>query len=184
MQWRKDNDRETTFCQVEGCQRKSHFSRYCTPHRDRIKSGELDRPIRQYRYDGCSVSRCEEPHHSKGYCASHHWKYVAKGKTDSIDVALRYKYGITRAQRDGMFAAQHWACAICEDDRRQLLVDHDHNHCGGSRNGCPKCVRGGLCAKCNTMLFALENQQWRGRAENYLSSPPGIEFLIDSPSDI
>lgn len=46
-------------------------------------------------------------------------------------------------------------CAICGSRESaggaRLHIDHDHSHRPGA-SGCPECVRGVLCNKCNTGL--------------------------------
>jgi len=61
----------------------------------------------------------------------------------------KYKYGITRADRDRMLAEQNGLCRICGKPPRpghrgdRLQVDHCHT---------TKQVRGLLCGHCNTMI--------------------------------
>lgn len=172
-QWKSHN---LTYCKYVGCRNKSWGSKYCDSHRRRIAQGNPDKPIRVARYSGCSAHRCDRPHYGNGYCSKHHYQFLVKDNVDHIDRNLRHKYGISREERDRMFAAQEWKCAICADDSRQLLVDHDHKHCGGPRRGCRTCVRGGLCAKCNTLLHGLESETWRGSAEEYLENPLACGF--------
>jgi hypothetical protein len=57
---------------------------------------------------------------------------------------------------DALIEAQGGSCAICGvpyEDRpgHRLAVDHDHRHCPG-RIGCPVCIRGLLCNRCNNIL--------------------------------
>lgn len=66
-------------------------------------------------------------------------------------------------------AAQDNACAICrKPTTRVLSVDHDHACCPGERS-CGECVRGLLCVMCNRMLTALEDDEWREKAEQYIA---------------
>ena len=53
-----------------------------------------------------------------------------------------------------MVRLQGGLCAICGRRGQRLQVDHDHRHCAG-RMGCRLCVRGLLCARCNTALGQL-----------------------------
>jgi hypothetical protein len=51
---------------------------------------------------------------------------------------------------------QRGSCAICEtpyadEPGKRLAMDHDHRHHPG-KVGCPICVRGMLCHKCNNIL--------------------------------
>jgi hypothetical protein len=59
---------------------------------------------------------------------------------------------LTRDQRDELLVRQGGACAICgavQEGERTFHADHDHSHCA---RGCPECVRGLLCHRCNIML--------------------------------
>lgn len=75
--------------------------------------------------------------------------------------ALKMKYGITVEEYERMLAAQDGKCAICAGlpKRYRLAVDHDHQT--GQ-------VRRLLCIACNSKLAALENAEWRAKAEAYL----------------
>ncbi len=67
-----------------------------------------------------------------------------KRKQQNRESRYKLKYGITLAEYESMFNAQHGMCAICKlPQERLLVVDHDHNtgH-----------VRGLLCHPCNVAL--------------------------------
>lgn len=63
------------------------------------------------------------------------------------DRMIKAKYGITRSELDVMIEAQGGRCAICgglpNGPGKRLHIDHCHS---------TNCIRGLLCAKCNTML--------------------------------
>lgn len=83
---------------------------------------------------------------------------------------LKRKYGMTLECYELMLARQNGCCKICglraEDEtqtdrggyRRAFAVDHDHSCCPGSIS-CGKCVRGLLCAMCNTGLGAFRDDK-------------------------
>ena len=74
-------------------------------------------------------------------------------------------------------AAQAGGCAICgvayaDEPGRRLSVDHDHRHCAG-KVGCPDCVRGMLCHRCNNLLrLAGDDINVLRAAIEYLLVPP------------
>lgn len=61
------------------------------------------------------------------------------------------QYGITIEQFDAMLIAQAGRCAVCPVLLYVPQIDHDHDCCPG-RKACGKCVRGLVCADCNTGL--------------------------------
>lgn len=69
---------------------------------------------------------------------------------------LRTRYNMTQDQYDRILEDQNGVCAICEKletraGRYNLVIDHDHACCSGEFS-CGECVRGLLCADCNTAL--------------------------------
>lgn len=98
---------------------------------------------------------------SQFWCRSHYeaWRYKGKNREkDPIPTgATLKKYGLTRADYQGMFARQDGRCAICLQlpSARRLAVDHDHACCPAN-GSCGECVRGLLCAGCNVNLGVFE----------------------------
>ena len=76
---------------------------------------------------------------------------------------LKYRYGITLAERDAMLAAQGYVCAICGTDNPGKGDWHtDHCHSSGR-------VRGILCNNCNKLLgHARDNTDTLRNAIEYL----------------
>lgn len=73
-------------------------------------------------------------------------RYTAKEKVKRLNAyaQLRRNYGITAAQYQGLFNAQHGRCRICEmKSKQRLCVDHDHG---------TGAIRGLLCKMCNSGL--------------------------------
>lgn len=69
---------------------------------------------------------------------------------------VRRRHGLGAEGVSALVEAQGGSCAICgvpEEDRpgHRLALDHDHRHCEG-RIGCPVCIRGALCNRCNNIL--------------------------------
>lgn len=83
---------------------------------------------------------------------------------------LRYKYGITVADYDAMFAMQGGVCAICgraeagREGHRNLAVDHCHTS---------NVIRGLLCHSCNRGLGLLQDSpELLEKAAGYLRNTP------------
>lgn len=73
-------------------------------------------------------------------------------------------------QFEAMLSAQGGVCAICQAGEGVLQVDHDHSCCAGQRS-CGSCVRGLLCAKCNTAVAFFGDDPARiRRAIAYLTT--------------
>jgi hypothetical protein len=96
------------------------------------------------------------------------------------------KFGITPDDFAWLFKQQGGVCALCfraesrSDPRRSetvwtLAVDHDHAHCGKGR-ACKECIRGLLCASCNTLLGRVEEsgEPLVLRFTDYLGSRPFV----------
>lgn len=110
----------------------------------------------------CRTEGCEAPKYSSyAVCRVHHNERRRRkyhGDPTGKDRTLRFKYGITQAERDAMLVVQG-GCAICgatEHGGRDWCVDHDHNCCPGKKS-CGKCIRGVLCFGCNVGLGAFRD---------------------------
>jgi hypothetical protein len=74
------------------------------------------------------------------------------------------KYKLTKALYLDILDQQNGVCAICKlpPNRNWLAVDHNHLCCPGIKT-CGQCVRGLLCASCNSFLGrvndSLDNAQ-------------------------
>jgi len=90
----------------------------------------------------------------------------AKANPERIqDNGLRYKYGITLAERNAIAEDQGHRCKICKIEEKHapkstLCVDHDHN---------TGAIRGLLCFKCNSAIGLLQdNLEFVESAATYL----------------
>jgi len=102
---------------------------------------------------------------------------------------IKTKYGLSEVEFNEILNKQQWRCPICRDlftkttGTGRIAVDHDHACCSGQRS-CGKCVRGILCASCNTALghFSDDPQvlqaaiqyltDWKGRHQIYPKGRP------------
>lgn len=130
----------------------------------------------------CSVPGCTKPNYSRKMCRVHYERVRRHGSINrkaNISVKRPYrlkeigfKYNI---DIDWYLSKIDGPCDICNEKPYQnaLHVEHDHACCGGS-GSCGKCVRGLVCASCNTHL-----RHWdKGtiRKDNFLL--PKIEMYI------
>lgn len=113
-------------------------------------------------------------------CASHNRERVKLNKETAHGRRLIQTYGITAEEYQRILAVQGGKCAICRRAtgvRKRLSVDHDHavavadGHI--ATNGCPNCVRGLLCSRCNAILgHARDDVEFFERAIGYLKEWP------------
>lgn len=76
--------------------------------------------------------------------------YYAANRERAREYNRTTAHGITRLQRDALYASQGGCCGGCWEPfpDEQLQVDHDHECCPG-KTSCGRCVRGLLCHGCN-----------------------------------
>src|ERR1019366_539768 len=80
------------------------------------------------------------------------------------DRQLRNLFNISQDGYDWLLAIQGGVCAICRGPEIRssngilwhLQVDHDHRCCPG-KGSCGQCIRGPLCAHCNTSVGNRES---------------------------
>jgi hypothetical protein len=108
------------------------------------------------RLRDCSGSRCK----ACASIASH------KGRTKAT-------FGIDPETYSWLLNQQLGKCAICRQRPKtvRLSIDHDHYHC---KDGCPECVRGLICSRCNHELLgaAHDSVQILRNAVTYMEHPP------------
>lgn len=88
-----------------------------------------------------------------------------------------HRYQLDREAFQELLAAQDGRCAICREPfktARGTHVDHDHacSHADAGYESCRVCVRGLLCARCNSGIRILEDQDQLKMALEYLGRPP------------
>lgn len=91
---------------------------------------------------------------------------------------IELTYGITSPEYWALWRFQAGKCAICmraTGRTKRLAVDHNHNlGCGHDpKTGCPKCLRGLLCATCNKFIgWNRDDPEVGRRMTKYLLDPP------------
>lgn len=153
-------------CDVEGCGRPHLARGMCQSHYSRARyRGEVPRrkPARHgtqnmYANSGC---RCDE-------CKAFMVELRKQKRAQMTPQEKRYQrvlaksrlYGISVADYERMWAAQEGRCAICNEAKERLGVDHCHS---------TGRVRALLCVSCNAALGQLkEDPELFARASAYL----------------
>jgi len=120
----------------------------------------------------------------KPRCATHTRTARKRARLNAHARTVETAYGITGEQYWALYGAQGGKCAICRiatGKTKRLAVDHDHrvarDTCGHDpRQGCPRCIRGLACGRCNQFIG-----QWNAevlvRALEYLLAPPARKLL-------
>ena len=75
------------------------------------------------------------------------------GPDDPRNPVPRRRHGLTVAQ---IIAIKANGCHICRRTDRPLDIDHDHLHHPGPE-GCPFCIRGALCHRCNMVVRYIDD---------------------------
>ena len=70
-----------------------------------------------------------------------------------------YRYGLTSEQYNQMLDDQQSRCAICEEEKKKLVIDHNHT---------TMVVRALLCHKCNLRLGHYESNPNFSKEKAYL----------------
>lgn len=159
-------------CSIEGCSRPaaSTTRNWCLMHYTRWAKhgdvGEVEPRIWQPPRESaegcrwCTTCHAELPlkefHREKASPSG--WANVCRDCRRDIHTAQLY--GITAAAYRRLLEQQGGVCRICRKPEtathqagtlRRLSVDHDHRCCPGKKS-CGKCVRGLLCARCNSAI--------------------------------
>ena len=181
------------ICSFDSCERPivTVKSGLCSGHYSQQRAGLTLRPIKiiarhtnPCARDDLGRKRClkctnwkPESEFCKNVHGSDNLNYLCKSCTR----AQKYlgRYGVTPDQVQAIHTAQNGCCRICgvhehDSPNQCLYVDHDHTHCS-QRQGCPECVRGLLCVKCNSLIgFAGDSAELLLAAVSYLrESTPG-----------
>ena len=116
----------------------------------------------------CKGCGCLLQIHSRslGLCRKCYDKSLYKSSDTRAEMAwkrsLKRLYNISSEEYFQILESQNGGCAFCglipEDGTKRLAVDHDHSCCPTNKS-CGMCVRGLLCAGCNTKLGWYERNR-------------------------
>lgn len=94
------------------------------------------------------------------------------------DIQVRSLYHISLTELEAMKEAQGHACALCGNESRILVIDHDHTCCTGKSNSCGKCIRGLICQQCNTALGMMgDDPELMRKAAAYVERSRLLQLL-------
>lgn len=106
----------------------------------------------------CSVDDCTKPNYAKEYCRVHYERVRRNGSINrKTNISVLEPYRIKEITHryhvdiEWYRANVMGPCQICKEKPYQapLHIEHDHACCGGS-GSCGKCIRGLVCASCNS----------------------------------
>lgn len=98
----------------------------------------------------------ENPH--KAYVISKRWKDKNKAKVSAAN--RKYRYGITNDEYLTLRKTQNGKCAICDEEAKELCIDHCHT---------TDKIRGLLCHPCNRGIgYLRDNEALLSKAANYI----------------
>jgi hypothetical protein len=151
-------------CQGPACERPIEVKKHnlCYAHNQQRHAGkqltEL-RPRRPRTSAECGMPGCTKGACSRGLCGPH------------ASVAGRFHIeadDLVRLHED------RW-CYGCSQRVDRIQIDHDHGCCNFN-GSCGKCIRGTLCASCNTLLGRSRDKPSQANLQEYLSNAPHITF--------
>lgn len=200
MHWKRleqfGDPRAMRECIIDGCTREAPPGKrgWCVLHYTRwIKHGDVGEaapriwesphaPADGHRW--CTTCRAELPLKNFQQDGSAP-DGISRICRDCIrDRRIAEYYGISGEQYRTLLDEQGGVCRICRKPEtathqsgtlRRLAVDHDHKCCPGKKS-CGKCVRGLLCARCNSAIGLVgEDLAVIERMAVYLSRPRWAE---------
>jgi DNA-binding transcriptional MerR regulator len=142
-------------------------------HVEELKS-KVEQGVYAERHRGVPTCHPERPYKASGLCNACYRaarSEIPEVKTRTKESRKRYlakpeklelrksqtklwqlmRYGITLAQYDEKVSKGCEICSTHDWGHHGPCIDHDHSCCN-IKLGCPKCFRGVLCSKCNSML--------------------------------
>jgi len=114
-------------------------------------------------------------------CTTHHRAEQRRIKNRAHERRIENGYSLTPEDYWALYKLQGGHCFICgvaTGKTKRLAVDHDHTICSDHSPllGCPRCIRGLLCGRCNQMI-AIYGIESLCRAVYYLQHPPAREYF-------
>lgn len=177
-------------CNFDGCDKKHYGKGFCNAHWEQQRKGNPLTPLYSsvrrgeqiaaevaQGYLTCSRCRLKKPLSEIGKATGSRSGFRSNCLECESGSHRFRKYGLSQDVWEALFNSQGRVCRICRTDKHGGMgwsTDHDHNCCPGEKC-CGKCVRGILCAGCNSALGFLEDHM--DAAKEYLSSP--IHWLTD-----
>jgi hypothetical protein len=187
-------------CTLEGCTEPVRWNNLCSGHAQQLRKrkgpGRSIEPLRPRRRrpsgvgvrDTAGRKQCVTCHEWKTELEFSRQKLVSDGLDPRCRVCanrreVELKYKLTVGGYLAMVVAQNGCCAICARPPAEgaaLVVDHDHSCCAyGIRRTCGRCVRGLLCATCNSAFGMLrEDITLIARARSYISEGSTIDKSV------
>lgn len=187
----------TLSCTVLGCVRPVVARAMCSSHYKRWQEGrDLSTPFRKVEpARGCDQSGCANKHYAKGFCRFHYQRvstgvdpsaprYYRRLSTRTCVIAdcerraggslmcsshrnRANRFHLTSIQLEQILTA---GCEVC-GSREGVVIDHDHSCCSEDSKSCGRCIRGGLCARCNLAIGHLRNDpEYARKVISYLSA--------------
>jgi len=161
-------------------QPKDGYDYYCKECRnDKTVEGHAKNPRR------CGLTECTKPHYANGYCKSHNARVARNGHPEPT-TTIRDKRVIENAAKTMWLynVDFEWyekkldkGCDICGKSNKEwygLHIEHDHSCCNSNKS-CGKCIRGVVCASCNTTLMHYD----RGTIRKNNKMIPAIERYLN-----
>ena len=89
-------------------------------------------------------------------CAHAHRTNWAKANPEKVQsYRLWSSHRLTKEDWESLYLSQGGLCAVCKSAKAGK-VDHDHSCCPSAGFSCGNCVRGLVCARCNTLVGYYE----------------------------
>lgn len=130
-----------TKCLYSECSNSKRYANgYCGTHEAQRRAGKTLQPARSYvrrSAETCIVTNCLGLIATNEVCGGH--------------AQVAWRMGIDVSELSRLYSG---GCAIC-GSRKNLHIDHDHKCCA-TLPACGSCVRGALCASCNSRVGKMD----------------------------